>query len=183
MLKAEESCQLLSLADRLADYIQEHYIPYNTEKNKKRDTDTDISPKARGFGGLLVCSAIVFPHLNSLPKTFSEVVVELLQKKHIKASDMYRRAGITKDHFSKIKNNADYHPSKATAMALALAMQLTPEEADDLLQRAGYTFSPSLLRDLIIKFFIDEGIYNMDEVNLQLHAHGIPPLTGTKNYK
>ena len=68
-------------------------------------------------------------------------------------------------------------------MALALAMQLTPEEADDLLQRAGYIFSPSLLRDLIIKFFIDEGIYNMDEVNLQLHAHGIPPLTGTKNYK
>ncbi|MGM9581451.1 MAG: helix-turn-helix domain-containing protein [Anaerovibrio sp.] len=181
MLKAEESCQLLPLADRLADYIQEHHVPYDTEKNKKRDTD--ISPKASGFGGLLVFDAIVFPQLHSLPKTFSEVVVELLQKKHIKASDMYRRAGITKDHFSKIKNNADYHPSKATAMALALAMQLTPEEADDLLQRAGYTFSPSLLRDLIIKFFIDEGIYNMDEVNLQLHAHGIPPLTGTKNYK
>ena len=68
-----------------------------------------------------------------LKETFSEQVVELLRKKHIKASDMYHKAGLTKAHFSKIKNTKDYQPSKATALALALAMKLTADEAEDLL--------------------------------------------------
>ena len=94
---------------------------------------------------------------------------------------MYHKAGLTKAHFSKIKNTKDYQPSKATALALALAMKLTADEAEDLLERAGYTFSPSQLRDLVVKFFIEEGIYDVDEVNIQLHERGLPPLTSNKN--
>ena len=116
-----------------------------------------------------------------LKETFSEQVVELLRKKHIKASDMYHKAGLTKAHFSKIKNTKDYQPSKATALAIILAMQLKLSEAEDLLDRAGYTFSPSQLRDLVVKFFIEEGIYDVDEVNIQLHERDLPPLTSNKN--
>ena len=115
-----------------------------------------------------------------IKETFSELIVDLLQKKHIKASDIYHKAGITKEHFSKIKNTKDYQPSKATALALALAMELKTDEAEDLLERAGYTFSPSQMRDLVVKFFIEEGIYDVDEVNIQLHERGLPPLTSNK---
>ncbi|MCI7612719.1 MAG: hypothetical protein MSS66_07010 [Selenomonadaceae bacterium] len=94
---------------------------------------------------------------------------------------MYHKAGITKDHFSKIKNTKDYQPSKATALAIILAMQLKLSEAEDLLDRAGYTFSPSQLRDLVVKFFIEEGIYDVDEVNIQLYERDLPPLTSNKN--
>ena len=60
-------------------------------------------------------------------------------------------------------------------------MQLKLSEAEDLLERAGYTFSPSQMRDLVVKFFIKEGIYDVDEVNIQLHERGLPPLTSNKN--
>ena len=147
-----------------------------------KGTVYENSSVLRGDGVLVIFAftSIIMPGY-ILKETFSEQVVELLRKKHIKASDMYHKAGLTKAHFSKIKNAKDYQPSKATALALALAMKLTADEAEDLLERAGYTFSPSQLRDLVVKFFIEEGIYDVDEVNIQLHERGLPPLTSNKN--
>ena len=67
--------------------------------------------------------------------------------------------------FSKIVTNRDYKPAKDTAIALALALELTLEEANDLLSRAGYTFSHSNKRDIIIEFFFREKIYNLIDAN------------------
>ena len=191
MTNPKQSNLPASVARRLAEYIQKSYVPGNVEASSSNNIDQNKNTgeycNTPGFPAPLkslfvsvCCSGIILDE-SHLTKTFSELVIELLKKKQIKASDMYHKAGITKDHFSKIKNTKDYQPSKATALAMVLAMQLKLSEAEDLLERAGYTFSPSQMRDLVVKFFIEEGIYDVDEVNIQLHERGLPPLTSNKN--
>ena len=191
MTNPKQSNLPASVARRLAEYIQKSYVPGNVEASSSNNIDQNKNTgeyyNTPGFPAPLkslfiaVCCGGIILDESHLKKTFSELVIELLKKKQIKASDMYHKAGITKDHFSKIKNTKDYQPSKATALAMVLAMQLKLSEAEDLLERAGYTFSPSQMRDLVVKFFIEEGIYDVDEVNIQLHERGLPPLTSNKN--
>ena len=71
--------------------------------------------------------------------------------------------------FSKIVSNRNYKPSKDTAIALILALRLNLDEANDMLARAGYVFSHSSKRDIIIEYFIREKIYNIDDINEVLY--------------
>ena len=115
--------------------------------------------------------------LDKLELTFSEKLMKLIEKKGRKPADVYTKAGVTKAHFSKIKADKDYHPTKETALAFVVALHLDLDEAADLLKRAGYTLSHSSESDLIVEFFIDRGIYNIDEINFQLDSRGHRTLT------
>lgn len=53
--------------------------------------------------------------------------------------------------------------SKNTAIALALALELNKEETDQLLGAAGYSLS-----DLVIQFFLEKEIYDINAVNKAL---------------
>lgn len=114
-------------------------------------------------------------------KPFSEVLLSLIRKKGNRAADIYIKAGITKQHFSKIKNRTDYQPSKETALAFAVALQLTLNETKELLESAGFTLSKSSKRDLIVEYFIKEKIYDVDEINYNLDERGFPPLTNKRD--
>lgn len=173
-----------ALKSRLTKYIEEHYVHDDMDDMALDDiqriflqSDKSITELADIFD---LFSLMLPSSLFKRKETFSELLAKILKKKKIKASELYHKAGITKAHFSKIKNNKEYQPSKATALALALAMELKLGEAEDLLERAGYTFSPSQVRDLVVKFFIEEGVYDVDEVNIQLHDRGEQPLTNTR---
>ena len=65
--------------------------------------------------------------------------------------------------------NRDYQPSKDTVLALVFALKLNLTEAKDLLERAGYTLSHSIKRDIILEYFIKEGIYNLNNINAFLY--------------
>ncbi len=123
--------------------------------------------------------------LNSLikltEKTFTEMLMTIIEKKGKKISEIYNSAGITKQHFSKIKNNLDYKPSKNTALALAVALNLNLEETADLIGRAGFTLSKSSKSDLIVEYFIREKIYDVDEINYNLDIRGFETLTNSRN--
>ena len=80
-------------------------------------------------------------------------------------SEVYKAAQVDKRLFSKMVSNREYKPSKDTAIALALALELSLEEATDMLSRAGYTFSHSNKRDIIIEFFFREKVYNLMDAN------------------
>jgi hypothetical protein len=67
--------------------------------------------------------------------------------------------------FSKIISNKEYKPAKDTVLALIFAMQLDLNEANDLLDRAGFTLSHSIKRDVILEYFIKEGVYNLNNIN------------------
>lgn len=106
--------------------------------------------------------------------TFQEYLFYLIELKGLKNSDVYKRAIITKQHFSKIKQNPNYHPDKATAIRLCVGAKLNLDETKDLLARAGYALSPSDKRDIIFSYFIEHGVYDMIEIDIVLEEFGLP---------
>lgn len=93
--------------------------------------------------------------------------------------ELYAHAGITRQHFSKIKSNVNYQPSKETALVLRLLL----DETKDLIGSAGFTLSRSSKRDLIVEYFIREGIYDLDAINDILYERGYAPLTNRRESK
>jgi hypothetical protein len=100
---------------------------------------------------------------------FTETLLNLIDKTGKKDSEIYKKANISKQHFSKIRNNPNYKPTKSTAIALALALELGLEDTKDLIGRAGYALTNSSKFDLIIQFFIEQGNYNVVEINIALY--------------
>ena len=102
---------------------------------------------------------------------FTETLLKLIDKSGKKDSEVYKKANISKQHFSKIRNNPDYKPTKPTAIALALALELSLEDTKDLIGRAGYALTNSSKFDLIIRFFIEQKEFNVVEINCVLFEH------------
>lgn len=121
--------------------------------------------------------------MKKLELSFSEKLLRLIAEKGRKPADIYTKAGLTKSHFSKIKGDDDYHPSKETALAFAIALHLNLEETTDLIGRAGYTLSHSSKSDLIVEYFIKNRIYSIDDLNIQLDLRGFKPLTNWRKSK
>ena len=106
--------------------------------------------------------------------TFSQYLLYLIQDKNMENAEVYKRAIVDKKTFSKIKNNVDYHPQKITALCLCVGARLNLDESKDLLARAGYALSPSDMTDIIFTYFIENEIYDMIELDIQLEEHGLP---------
>lgn len=100
---------------------------------------------------------------------FTETLLALIQKSGQKNSTIYKKANISKQHFSKIINDPNAKPSKPTAIALALALELDVDGTKDLIGRAGYTLTNSSTFDLIIQYFIERKQYNVIEINIALY--------------
>lgn len=100
---------------------------------------------------------------------FSETLLKLIDQTGKKDSEIYKKANLSKQHFSKIRNNPSYQPTKQTAIALVLALELDLEQTKDLIGRAGYALSNSSKFDLIIRYFIEQGNYNVIEINMALY--------------
>ena len=112
--------------------------------------------------------------MQHISDTFSEYLLYLIQNKNMKNAEVYKRAIVDKKIFSKIKNNADYHPQKLTALCLCVGAKLNLDETKDLLARAGYALSPCDKTDIIFSYFIENEIYDMIELDIQLEEHGLP---------
>lgn len=97
--------------------------------------------------------------------TFAVTLVDLIERSGKKNSEIYKKANVDKKLFSKIINNVKYHPSKQTAIAFAIALELDLEATQDLIGRAGYTLTHSSRFDLIIEYFIRKKNYNIFEIN------------------
>ena len=106
--------------------------------------------------------------------TYSEYLMYLIQERHMENAEVWKRAIVDKKVFSKIKNNANYHPNKLTALCLCVGAKLNLDESKDLLARAGYALSPCDKTDIIFSYFIENEIYDMIELDIQLEEHGLP---------
>ena len=152
-------------------------------KNFKEHVPTHPQVTLQSFdGSALELDDVDFLKLYTQAKTgcetFSQMLIELIKKSGEKNSTIYNRANIDRRHFSKIVTHDDYQPSKQTVLAFAIALKLDFEQTKDLLGAAGLSLTKSSLSDVIVSFFIEYKIFDVDLVNQILYKYDQPLLGG-----
>ena len=114
--------------------------------------------------------------LNEVDDTFSEALLRLIDAKGKTDPEVYKKANVDRKLFSKIRNNPAYKPSKSTALAFAVALELNLDETKDFIGRAGYALSHSSKTDIIVEYFIQRSEFDIITINETLFAFEQPLL-------
>lgn len=168
-----------TLLGQVESYIDEHYVDEHrdyqheyhlleVEKALIFPAPLPSSTKASGLDDLV----------DNLDDPFSDALLRLIDAKGKTDVEVYKRANLDRKLFSKIRTGKGYTPSKRTALALAVALELSLTETDDLLKRAGYALSHSQMLDVIVEYFIVNGKYDIFEINEVLFGYDQPLLGG-----
>lgn len=166
---------------RISEYIDDHYVEeheYSRNANEPElfDGMPVCAPSAAPVSPLLKKSRSLKEAVAELEESFSTRLFRLIDERGLTDSAVYKRANIDRRLFSKLRKE-DYSPSKATVLALAIALELNSDEARDLLKRAGYALSDSSRADVIVSWFLEEKVYDIFAVNEALFDFGERPLS------
>ena len=163
----------------IAEYIDDHYVDAHTDSRRERLRRMSVLESyAEAICGSAMPAPMMAPKaagglddlLAHLDAGFSETLLKLIDRSGKKDAEIYKKANVDRKLFSKIRNNPGYKPSKSTAIAFAIALELNLDETRDLIARAGYALSASSKFDVIIEYFIRQKKYDIFEINEALFA-------------
>ena len=156
----------------IAAYIDDHYVDAHTDSRRERMRRMGVveSRMLTAYEDVPMAASGLDEALAHLDTGFSETLLKLIDRSGKKDAEVYKKANVDRKLFSKIRNNPDYKPSKPTAVAFAIALELNLRETRDLIARAGYALSPSSKFDIIIEYFIMQRDYDIFKINEALFA-------------
>lgn len=178
--------EMKSIFDKITEFRKKRAVSKNVIESKP---DFEIDEQAaesfdmssmqktkhtEGMSSTIATNRNIESLMGQMDETFSQRLLRLIDERGMTDSEAYNKAYVDRRHFSKIRKDVNYAPNKKTVLAFTIALELSIDEAKDLLNSAGFAFSRSSKTDIIVAYFLQNKIYDMFEINEILDAYGQP---------
>ncbi len=177
--------EMKSIFDKITCFREKREQQKNQEATSDYETDLH-APTEFDIGSMkktkitkempqtMVANRNIDDLMSQMEETFSQRLLRMIDERGMTDSEVYTKAYVDRRHFSKIRKDVNYAPNKKTVLAFTIALELSLDEAKDLLRSAGFALSRSSKMDIIVAYFLQNKIYDMFEINDVLYAYGQP---------
>ncbi|SDA57903.1 O-acetyl-ADP-ribose deacetylase (regulator of RNase III), contains Macro domain [Butyrivibrio sp. INlla18] len=149
--------------------IDEFVLP----DNLMQDIDSLLYYEGESYGGNSLQDTI-----EKETESFGECFFRLVDEKGLTDATVYNKANVNRKVISKLRIKPDRNVDKKTAIALAIGLELDINDTEYFLKLAGFALSPRIKFDRIVRYFIESGKYDIQEINEALFKYTERVLVG-----